>query len=162
MLCSKSPSFPLKSCSSRIIVHPSPPPKKSQVVVSHVALKASKRDLKGPPGSRAQGPCLRVSPLTSCFRQPEIKFKSSFSMVMKFYKMLQSWTEMMQPLYFQYNVFLAEGGFQRKAISFIRVSCLSKAVTEYIEPSKSCSSIVWIWFGYLNKYKFDQAFLCMK
>ena len=53
-------------------------------------------------------------------------------------------------------------GFSEESHIFYRVSCLSKAIEYYTELSKKGSSVIWIWFGYLKKHKFDQTFLYMK
>ena len=98
----------------------------------------------------------------SCFRHPEIRFKSSFSMVTKVYKMLQRVEFRWDSHLFSIQCIFSWRGFSEESHIFYRVSCLSKAIEYYTELSKKGSSVIWIWFGYLKKHKFDRTFLYMK
>lgn len=87
----KKPQFPLKRFSSRIILSPQTPRPRNPKLFCPTLLhwKPGKKDLNGLPGSLAWRQHPHVFTFKPCFSHPETMFKSSFSMVMKLYKLLQ-------------------------------------------------------------------------
>lgn len=166
MLYSKSLSFPPQKLFLKNYHFPHSaniPPKKSKLLCpTSLHWKPGKEGLNESPGTLAGGQGPRVFTWKSCFRRPEIRFKSSFSMVMKVYKMLQRVEFRWYSYFILSTMIFSWRGFSEESRIFYRVSCLSKAIEYYIELSKKGSNVIWIWFGYLKKHKFDQTFLYMK
>ena len=162
----KASVSPLRSCSLRIIISPTLPtshPRNWSYCVPHHCTENLERRVwmsRLAPWPEDRAPMSSHANLVLDTLKSGLRAHSLWSW--KFTKCYRELNLDDAATLFSVQYIFSWRGFSEESHIFYRISCLSKAIEYYIELSERGSSVIWIWFGYLKKHKFDQIFLYMK